>query len=42
MLHYNTWTIEQQSWMPQEEAQIEQQLSFSNDYLCQTAHFEEH
>lgn len=42
MLNYKTWTIEQQTWLPDEEPQIEQQLSFSNDYLCQTAHFEEH
>ena len=42
MLHYNTWTIEQNEWLPLEETTIEQQLTFSNDYLCQTAHFEEH
>ena len=42
MLQYNTWTIEQQDWNPAEELAIEQQLTFSNDYLCQTAHFEEH
>lgn len=42
MLEYNTWTIEQHQWLPQEEANIEQQLTFSNDYLCQTAHFEEY
>lgn len=42
MLEYNTWTTEQRQWDPQQEPQIEQQLSFSNDYLCQTAHFEEH
>lgn len=42
MLQYNTWTIEQTDWNPQEETALEQQLTFSNDYLCQTAHFEEH
>lgn len=42
MLQYNTWTIEQLNWNPAEELSIEQQLTFSNDYLCQTAHFEEH
>lgn len=42
MLHYNTWTIEQDEWLPEQETQLEQQLTFSNDYLCQTAHFEEH
>lgn len=42
MLHYNTWTIEQTEWLPLQEADIEQQLTFSNDYLCQTVHFEEH
>lgn len=42
MLQYNTWTIEQDAWMPAEEKHIQQQLTFSNDYLCQTAHFEEH
>ena len=41
MLQYNNWTIEQTEWLPEEEAIIEQQLTFSNDYLCQTAHFEE-
>lgn len=42
MLHYNTWSIEQDEWNPAEEESIEQQLTFSNDYLCQTAHFEEY
>lgn len=42
MLHYNTWTIEQHEWLSAEESNLEQQLTFSNDYLCQTAHFEEH
>ncbi len=42
MLEYNTWTTEQRGWDPQHEPEVEQQLSFSNDYLCQTAHFEEH
>lgn len=42
MLRYNNWTIEQTEWLPEEEASIEQQLTFSNDYLCQTAHFEEY
>lgn len=42
MLQYNTWTVEQQEWNPAEELVIEQQLTFSNDYLCQTAHFEEY
>jgi maltose phosphorylase len=42
MLQYNNWTIEQTEWLPEEEAAIEQQLTFSNDYLCQTAHFEEY
>ncbi|MBR5854787.1 MAG: hypothetical protein IKY87_03815 [Paludibacteraceae bacterium] len=42
MLQYNTWTIEQNAWNPTEEQAIQQQLTFSNDYLCQTAHFEEH
>ena len=41
MLQYNNWTIEQNEWLPNEEDSIEQQLTFSNDYLCQTAHFEE-
>jgi len=41
MLQYNNWTIEQSEWNPAEEAALEQQLTFSNDYLCQTAHFEE-
>lgn len=42
MLHYNNWTIEQTEWLPNQESELEQQLTFSNDYLCQTAHFEEH
>jgi maltose phosphorylase len=42
MLQYNNWTIEQIQWYPELENQLEQQLTFSNDYLCQTAHFEEH
>ena len=42
MLQYNNWTIEQSEWLPNEELDLEQQLSFSNGYLCQTAHFEEH
>lgn len=42
MLQYNTWSIEQKEWNPTQEMAIEQQLTFSNDYLCQTAHFEEY
>ena len=42
LLQYNNWTIEQFQWDPLHEAEIEQQLTFSNDYLCQTAHFEEY
>jgi maltose phosphorylase len=42
LLQYNNWTIEQHSWDPSHEEEIEQQLSFSNGYICQTAHFEEH
>ena len=42
MLQYNTWSIEQQEWVPAEETSLEQQLTFSNDYLCQTAQIEEH
>ena len=42
MLQYNNWTIEQTQWLPEQEADLEQQLTFSNDYICQTAHFEEH
>lgn len=42
MLQYNNWTIEQSEWLPAEEVDLEQQLSFSNGYLCQTAHFEEY
>ncbi len=42
MLQYNTWTIEQNEWSPAQELNFEQQLTFSNDYLCQTAHLEEH
>ena len=42
MLQYNNWTIEQSEWLPAEEVNLEQQLSFSNGYLCQTAHFEEY
>ena len=42
MLQYNNWTIEQIQWYPELENQFEQQLTVSNDYLCQTAHFEEH
>ena len=42
MLKFNNWTIEQTDWLPNEEKEIEQQLTFSNGYLCQTAHFEEH
>jgi maltose phosphorylase len=42
MLQYNTWTIEQTDWNPTQESDVQQQLTFSNDYLCQTAHFEEH
>lgn len=41
-LQYNNWTIEQHQWNPQQEADIQQQLSFSNGYICQTAHFEEY
>ena len=42
LLEYNNWTIEQHLWDPAHEEEIEQQLSYSNGYLCQTAHFEEH
>ena len=42
MLQYNNWTIEQTQWLPENEVDIEQQLTFSNGYLCQTAHFEEY
>lgn len=42
MLQFNNWSIEQEVWDPSQESDIEQQLTFSNDYLCQTAHFEEH
>ena len=42
MLQYNNWSIEQDQWSPALEADLEQQLTFSNGYLCQTAHFEEH
>lgn len=42
MLQYNNWTIEQNEWLPKQEVDIEQQLTFSNGYLCQTAHFEEY
>ena len=42
MLRYNNWSIEQDQWLPATEADLEQQLTFTNDYLCQTAHFEEH
>ena len=41
MLQYNNWTIEQNEWNPVQEELLEQQLTFSNGYLCQTAHFEE-
>jgi maltose phosphorylase len=40
-LQYNNWTIEQHHWEPTLEAEIEQQLTYSNGYICQTAHFEE-
>lgn len=42
MLQYNNWSIEQGEWLPMQESEFEQQLTFSNGYLCQTAHFEEH
>ena len=42
MLRYNNWSIEQDQWRSAAEADLEQQLTFTNDYLCQTAHFEEH
>ncbi|MBQ8385884.1 MAG: hypothetical protein IJX48_00330 [Paludibacteraceae bacterium] len=42
MLQYNNWSIEQGEWLPMQESDFEQQLTFSNGYLCQTAHFEEH
>jgi maltose phosphorylase len=42
LLQYNTWSIEQHIWEPGSEEEIEQQLSFSNGYICQTAHFEEY
>lgn len=42
MLQYNNWSIEQGEWLPMQESELEQQLTFSNGYLCQTAHFEEH
>lgn len=41
LLQYNNWTIEQHTWDSNHEADIEQQLTFSNGYICQTAHFEE-
>ena len=41
LLQYHPWIIEQHQWDPQHEAEIEQQLTFSNGYICQTAHFEE-
>jgi maltose phosphorylase len=42
MLKYNNWSIEQTEWKPSAEMELQQQLSFSNSYLCQTAHFEEY
>jgi trehalose/maltose hydrolase-like predicted phosphorylase len=42
LLKYNNWTIEQYAWDAAQEEEIEQQLTYSNGYLCQTAHFEEH
>jgi len=42
LLQYNNWSIEQHTWNPDHEEEIEQQLSFSNGYICQTAHFEEY
>ena len=42
LLKYNNWTIEQHTWDAAHEEDIEQQLSFSNGYICQTAHFEEY
>jgi maltose phosphorylase len=42
LLQYNNWTIEQNTWAPEQEEDIQQKLTFSNGYICQTAHFEEH
>ena len=41
MLHDSNRKIEQKQWAPAYEAELEEQLSFTNGYLSQTAHFEE-
>lgn len=41
MLQYTPWKVEQNSFDPQAEAQLDMQLAFSNGYISQYAFFEE-
>lgn len=41
MLQYTPWKIEQTTFDPNEEAQLDMQLAFSNGYISQYAFFEE-
>lgn len=41
MLIYSPWKIEQNEFLPEQEASIEEQLTFSNGYISQRAFFEE-
>jgi len=42
MLNFSPWSIEQTTFSPSQEAEIEKQLAFSNGYISQYAYFEEH
>lgn len=41
-LNYTPWQVEQTQFLPDQEANIERQMAFSNGYLSQYAYFEEH
>ena len=41
MLTYSPWKIEQTRFAPEQEAELERQLAFSNGYISQYAFFEE-
>ena len=42
MLNYSPWKIEQKAFRPEQEAEIEEQMAFSNGYISQYAFFDEY
>ena len=42
ILQYSPWKIEQQTFAPEQEAEVEKQLAFSNGYISQYGFFEEY